>query len=476
MRRPAFIGAAISCAAALTLPPRARAADAAQQRLFEEWRGLGADVLVLAADVTDRNSLNTALVTAREKFGPLNGVVHAAGILQDGIIQLKKKNAAHDVLAPKTEGVEILDELTRDQPLDFFALFSSVSAVAPPDGQVDYCSANAFLNAFAQSRPAERNFIVIGWAAWNEVGMVAPKPELVLDSAPFQHPLLERVELETAARTIYSGTLSVESHWVLGDHRFHEGGSLLPGTAHIEIAVSALWKKIGRHPVTIEDVVFLAPLRVEPKTPCVVHAELRKAGAGYQFSVSSNDVTYVSAQCRRASGRQPRIDLKEIQGRCPVEKRNAPKNVRQRGHFDFGPRWESLRQIAFGKDECLGLVELPSPYRTETRDFVLHPALMDIATGVAMYLIPGYDKAGDILLPFAYQRLTVYTVLPTRVYSHVRMHRDHGSDLVVFDVTLANENGEVIAEIEEFTVKRLRSVTDLSHQEFIRRVQAQRRR
>jgi len=43
--------------------------------------------------------------------------------------------------------------LTRDNPLDFFALFSSVSALTPPDGQVDYCAANAFLNAFAQSRP-----------------------------------------------------------------------------------------------------------------------------------------------------------------------------------------------------------------------------------------------------------------------------------------------------------------------------------
>ena len=437
------------------------APDAARQTRFEEWRNLGAEVLVLAADVTDRESLRPALAAAREKFGPLHGIIHAAGILQDGIIQLKKKSVARDVLAPKTRGVELLDELTRDQPLDFFALFSSVSALTPPDGQVDYCAANAFLNAFAQSRPAERNFLVIGWGPWAEIGMVAPKPEPPSAPVRFHHPLLERVELETAARTIYSGTLSVERHWVLSEHRFHGGGSLLPGTAHLEIAVTALWKKIGRQPVMIEDVVFLAPLRVEPDTPCVVHAELRKAGPGYQFSVSSEDVVYVSGRCRRAPGRPPKINLKKIAGRCPVEKRE-PKNVRQRGHFDFGPRWQSLRQIAFGRDECLGLAELPSDYRAETRDFSLHPALMDIATGVAMYLIPGYDKAGDLLLPFAYRRLTVYAILPPRVYSHVRMHHDTGSDLVVFDVTLAGENGEVIAEIEEFTVKRLRSVADLS--------------
>jgi acyl transferase domain-containing protein/thioesterase domain-containing protein/acyl carrier protein len=434
------------------------------QNQFAEWRKLGAEVLPLAADVTDRKSLRRALDVAHEKFGPLHGIIHAAGILQDGIIQLKKKDAAHRVLAPKTVGLEILDELTRDTPLDFFALFSSVSALTPPDGQVDYCAANAFLNAFAQSRPAERNFIVIGWGPWAEIGMVAPKPEAASESAPFHHPMLERIDLDTTARTIYSGTLSVERHWVLSEHRFHGGDSLLPGTAHLEIAVAALWKKIGRQPVTLENVVFLAPLRVAPNSPGVVHAELQKAGPGYQFSVSSHDVVFVSGQCRRSPGRPPRIKLKEILGRCPIEKR-IPLNIRQRGHFDFGPRWQSLRQIAFGKDECLGTVELPSEFRAETRDFALHPALMDIAVGVAMYLIPGYDKAGDLFLPFAYKRLAVYGVLPPRVYSHARMRSNVGSDLLVFDVTLAAENGDVIAEVEEFTVKRLRSVTDLSHLE-----------
>jgi acyl transferase domain-containing protein/thioesterase domain-containing protein/acyl carrier protein len=454
-----------SCRAQLVLLSRqADAKDAALQSRLEEWRRLGSEVLVLSADVTDRESLRAALKSARDHFGPLNGIIHAAGILRDGIIQLKKRAVSHSVLAPKTAGVEILDELTRGEALDFFALFSSVSALTPPDGQVDYCAANAFLNAYAQSQPAERNFIVIGWGAWSEIGMVAPKPALASQAAPFHHPMLERVELDTVARSIYAGTLSVERHWVLGEHHFHAGDSLLPGTAYIELAVTALWKKLGRQPITLENIVFLAPLRVAPNSPIEVQAELRKTGTGFQFSVTSRDVDYVSGQCRASSGPAPKIKLKEILGRCPGE-RKEPRNVRQRGHFDFGPRWQSLRQISFGKDECLGLVELPAEYRDETRDYSLHPALMDIATGVAMYLIPGYDKAGDLLLPFAYKRLTVYSSLPARVYSHTRIRHDNGADLIVFDITLANENGDVVAEIEEFTVKRLRSVADLSHLE-----------
>jgi acyl transferase domain-containing protein/thioesterase domain-containing protein len=433
----------------------------AQQRQFTEWRKLGADVLVVAADVTDRASLQRALGLAREKFGNPHGIFHAAGVLQDGIIQLKKKASAHRVLAPKVSGLEMLDEATRDVALDFFALFSSVSALTPPDGQVDYCAANAFLSAYAQSRPAGRNFVVIGWGPWSQIGMVAPKPEMSADPVPFHHPLLERIDLDTAARTVYSGTLSVERHWVLADNRFHGGDALLPGAAHLEIAVTALWKKIGKQPVTLENVVFLAPLRVAPNSPTIVYAELQKSDDGYQFSVTSNDIVYVTGQCGPTPGRAPRIDLREILARCPNEKKE-PRNIRQRGHFDFGPRWQSLRQIAFGNDEGVGIVELPAEFRSEAQDFALHPALLDVATGVAMYLIPGYERAGDILLPFAYKRLAVYGTLPARVYSHIRMRHESGSDLIVFDVTLATEDGAVIAEIEEFTIKRLRSAADVS--------------
>jgi acyl transferase domain-containing protein/thioesterase domain-containing protein/acyl carrier protein len=427
---------------------------------FEEWGQLGAEVMACAADVTDRESLTQVLKLTREKFGKIHGVIHAAGILQDGIIQLKKTPAAHSVLAPKIEGVQILEELTRADSLDFFALFSSISAFTPPAGQVDYCAANAFLNAFAQSRPAESNFIVIGWGPWAEIGMAASKSK----PAPFAHPLLTRVNIDTPARTVYSGTISVESHWVLGEHRFHGGDALLPGTANLEIAVTALLKNFGQQPIVLEDVFFLAPLRVAPNTPCIVEAQLLKTSEGYQFSVESEGVVYVSGQGRpaKSSSYPPRMKIKEIQDRCTVAKLDFPQNIRQQRHFDFGPRWQSLRQLALGQGECLGTVELPKEYLAETKTFFIHPALLDIATGATMYLIPGYDQPGDLLLPFAYKRMTLYKSLPPRVYSHARLHLDTGSDLVIFDITLADEKGEIIAEIDEFTVKRLRNVADVS--------------
>jgi acyl transferase domain-containing protein/thioesterase domain-containing protein/acyl carrier protein len=433
-----------------------------QQAQFEEWRKLGAEVLVVAGDVTDRASLDRALAVAREKFGPLHGIFHAAGELRDGLIALKKKEDAQRVLAPKVAGLENLDAATRDVPLDFFALFSSVSAIAPPDGQVDYAAANAFLESYARSRAGERRFLVLGWGPWSQVGMVAPKSASA--GEPFRHPLLDRVELDTGARTIYSGTLSVERHWVLAEHRFHGGDALLPGTANLEIVASALWAKLGRRPVQLENVVFVAPLRVAPHVPVVVHAELQRNDDAFQFSVTANDRLFASGQAHAITATAPKLDLRAIAARCPQEK-IAPPNTRQRGHFDFGPRWQSLRTIAFGRDECLATVELPAEFRAEADEFALHPALFDIATGVAMYLVPGYEKAGDILLPFAYQRLTVFQRLPAHVVCHARLRSHADSDLLVFDLTLATETGDVVAEVEEFTVKRLRSVADVSQLE-----------
>jgi acyl transferase domain-containing protein/thioesterase domain-containing protein/acyl carrier protein len=449
----------------ILLSRHARTKEAIHEGRFAEWRKLGADVLTVTADVTDRASMQAARETAREKFGEIHGIIHAAGILQDGIIQLKKRETAHGVLAPKTVGLEILEALTRDKPLDFFVLFSSVSALTPPDGQVDYCSANAYLSSFAQSRPADRHFIVIGWGPWAEIGMVAPKLDRSSDAAPFRHPLLERIDFDTAARTVYTGTLSVERHWALADYRFHGGDSLLPASAQLEMAVTALWMKLGRQTLTLEDVTFVTPLRVAPHRPVTVHAELQKTDSGYHFSITSGDVLYATGHGRTTPSRASRINLREIAARCPYEKKDGPKNVRQRGHFDFGPHWQGLRQIAFGKDECLGTVEIPAEFRGETSDYALHPALMDVATGVATYLVPGYDKAGDILLPLSYQELTLYSALPARVFSHTRLRHDNGSDLIRFDVTLANESGEVIAEIEGFTVKRSRSVLNLTGDE-----------
>ena len=137
---------------------------------IQSLEALGAEVLPLRADVCDYDQMRAVLTRVHERFGPINGAIHAAGIPGDGAIDLKTPQKACAVLAPKIHGALMLYRLLSDAPLDFMLLCSSLAAVLPRFGQVDYAAANAFLDAFAQ-KYAEPFTVAVNWDAWSESGM-----------------------------------------------------------------------------------------------------------------------------------------------------------------------------------------------------------------------------------------------------------------------------------------------------------------
>jgi acyl transferase domain-containing protein/acyl carrier protein len=136
---------------------------------------LGAEVLPLTADVSDRRAMAAAIDAIETSFGPINGVVHAAGIPGGGLVQLKTPVMAQRVLSPKVEGTLVLDSLLDMTKLDFFVLCSSIDAISPIAGAVDYSAANAFLDAYATAKRKKGHTLVssINWDAWQDVGMAA---------------------------------------------------------------------------------------------------------------------------------------------------------------------------------------------------------------------------------------------------------------------------------------------------------------
>ncbi len=132
----------------------------------------GAQVMVACADVSDRTQMAAVVKQARRRFGAIHGVIHSAGIAGGGIIQLKSQQVADSVLAPKVLGTMVLDELLAGEPLDFFLICSSLASVYGGLGQMDYCAANNFLDAYAQaSTRAGRLTVAVNWDTWSEVGM-----------------------------------------------------------------------------------------------------------------------------------------------------------------------------------------------------------------------------------------------------------------------------------------------------------------
>lgn len=140
-----------------------------------EVERMGAEIEVLVADVSDREQMKAAVDEVLAKYGTINGVIHAAGVVQAGMIQTKTRKSADAVLAPKVYGTMILFELLKRIKLDFMVLFSSVSSVLTPYALSDYTAANAFLDTFAGFANAKGYFhtLSINWSGWKEVGMLA---------------------------------------------------------------------------------------------------------------------------------------------------------------------------------------------------------------------------------------------------------------------------------------------------------------
>ncbi|MEV4969688.1 type I polyketide synthase [Streptomyces scopuliridis] len=143
------------------------------EELRAELTGLGARVTLTACDAADRDQL-TRVLAAVPDDAPLTGVVHTAGVLDDGVLAGLTAERFETVFRAKVASALLLDELTRDHDLSVFALFSSVAGAVGNPGQANYAAANTVLDALAERRrslglPATS----IAWGAWDGGGMAA---------------------------------------------------------------------------------------------------------------------------------------------------------------------------------------------------------------------------------------------------------------------------------------------------------------
>ncbi|MFE3380444.1 type I polyketide synthase [Streptomyces anulatus] len=138
--------------------------------LVAELSGAGARVTVVACDSADRDALVGVLAAVPGEH-PLTGVVHAAGVLDDAVLDALTPERLDRVLRPKVDAAAHLHELTRDMGLTAFVLFSSVSGMLGTPGQGNYAAANAFLDALARVRRAEGlPALSLAWGLWEAEG------------------------------------------------------------------------------------------------------------------------------------------------------------------------------------------------------------------------------------------------------------------------------------------------------------------
>jgi NADPH:quinone reductase-like Zn-dependent oxidoreductase/acyl carrier protein len=166
-------------ARSLVLVGRSAPSPAARDAV-REIEALGARVAVRQADVSRREDVSRLLAETAGDAPPLRGVIHAAGVLDDGALLRTTWERIVPVLAAKAEGAWNLHRSTRDLPLDFFVMYSSVASVFGSPGQAGYAAANAFLDGLAHRRTFEgRPALSVNWGPWAEVGMAAAQDEAI---------------------------------------------------------------------------------------------------------------------------------------------------------------------------------------------------------------------------------------------------------------------------------------------------------
>ena len=447
--------------------------DSLHQRILRLRRcqELGAKVLVLQADVANESEMSIAIATARQRFGEIHGVIHAAGVAGGGLIGSCTLRDVKAVLRPKIQGTLILEKVLRGTRVDFCVLCSSINAIVGGVGQSAYCAANAFLDAFAQQQ-AKRNgcpILSVNWDTWSETGMALrafrtiSAPEEAADGNPPEGN-------GASADQCFTITLNT-ADWLLNEHRILDRHPVMPGAAFVHLVSEALDGQAGyRGPLEFTDVYFHAPL-VCTTGSCQVKTSVIAENGSFRFEIRSDSrppstgpttQIHVSGKVTlRASPTPSGEALDAVIQRCRQRVEPTADQRLAVAEAGFGPRWDSLRCVHIGHGELLAELELPADCSSDIRDFRFHPALLDVATGFArLYLHPKVTY-----LPLAYEQLQVFRPFPEKLYSHVRLEdlAAAAEETLSYDVILLDSQGQVLAKVEGFTLKKFTTDKRMHH-------------
>lgn len=144
------------------------------QQYIARLQAKDSKVIYVQADVAEKDQTAKVVREIRRRYGPLKGVIHAGGVLEDRFLASKDWNSFQRVIASKISGSQHLNFYTRKEPLDFFVVFSSVVALTGNIGQTDYAAANSFLDAFIHFRESNGfpgRSISVNWPVWADGGM-----------------------------------------------------------------------------------------------------------------------------------------------------------------------------------------------------------------------------------------------------------------------------------------------------------------
>ncbi|WP_171133156.1 MULTISPECIES: type I polyketide synthase [unclassified Ruegeria] len=426
------------------------------EALARQIRAAGGDVMFLKTDVTDKDAMAAAIAYLQSSFGPVRGVLHAAGVLDDGPLSVKSLDELHAVIAPKVKGAQILDELLPDGSLDAFAVVSSTSVETGPAGQVGYVGANAALEALAARRS---DGLSLAWGAWRDSGMAAR----VFGHAGFEaetdrHPLLRHRRSEDSGEVIFERLMHPEEDWEIADHVV-AGLPVLPGTAFIELGQSAAKEVLQSSPFEISALSFNQPMVFAENLPRLMRVTLTPIQDGFELKISSmlstsdpaEDHVQMQILTKRKADKALPHGFDAIPAMSPIADADL---VKQDDVIGFGPRWDTVGPARRAGNWCEGQFTLPEAYLADLSTHPLHPGLLDMAATVGLNGLQR-DATAPLYAPMSVARIRVFAPLSQAITAQSVKVAETRGQFAAFDVVIRDSAGAVLMIFEHLALRAL---------------------
>lgn len=271
------------------------------------------------------------------------------------------------------------------------------------------------------------------------------------------HPVVDRVLVSSLDETIFLAKFSLEKHWFVQEHKIM-GSNIVPGTAYIEVVKAACEKYFKTDKIEIKSLTFIQPL-VVGEEPVDAHIILKKVSSGIDFIVATkqseeSDKWIIHAEGSAVSFAGEPTSLFDVT-KYAENGQNVTIAIPEDETDDLvymGPRWHCIEHIFKNQDVLQSEVRLNDKFVKDLDSYNYHPSLADAALNIPLQIYIN----NEMYLPLCYRNLKIYGKLPKHFYSRLeKLSGGNGSETMSFRVTLADENSRILAEIEEYTTKKV---------------------
>lgn len=429
----------------------------------------GSKVYLYQVDVSDFVAMKAMKQDVEQKVGKINGIVHSAGSVGGGVIPLKEIESVRPVFNSKFRGAIVLDQMFDTQELDFMLLYSSITSILGEATRLDYCSANAFLDAFAHYRNAKHttNTTSVNWAGWDSIGMAVRwgkfKGEKSTKTKLRHSKDMLKPLYKEDLRQVYEVNFNPEDDWIINSH-FIIGQPTVVGTSFIELVHQYAKEQFSGRTVEMKNLYFMSPLMYENWRPKRVRFFVDLSNGKTRFSFRTQPIDkdpdadiwqdHFIGEIVETDLEQNSLDLELIKqkiGEKTEESATSRLVLYENGEalIDLGERWDIKNYIHVGDNEWLAKLSLREDFNADIDYFDYHPAIMDKATSYALRFLSEAP-----FLPFSYKSIIAYKKLPATSYAYAKVDKEKLTpDTISIDITMLSADGEILMEIKQYTMK-----------------------